>query len=90
MEQLAGRLADGGSSPSARLQREEVRRRLRAALERLAERDREVLILRHLEQLSTREIAAVVGITEGAVKVRHVRALQRLRGLLGDLAEDLT
>jgi RNA polymerase sigma-70 factor, ECF subfamily len=89
MEQLAGRLAAGGSSPSARLQREEVHQRLRAALERLAERDREVLILRHLEQLSTREIAAVLGITEGAVKVRHVRALQRLRGLLGDLAEDL-
>ena len=89
MEQLAGRLAAGGSSPSARLQREELHQRLRTALERLAERDREVLIVRHLEQLSTREIAAVLEITEGAVKVRHVRALQRLRGLLGDLAEDL-
>src|SRR5262249_51735071 len=50
MEGLAGRLAAGGSSPSARLQREEVRQRLREALERLAERDREVLVLRHLEQ----------------------------------------
>lgn len=90
MDQLAGRLAVRGSTPSARLQREDVRLQLRAALERLAERDREVLILRHLEQLSTREIAAVLGITEGAVKARHVRALERLRGLLGDLAEDLS
>ncbi len=86
--QLAGRLAAGGSTPSTHLQREEERQRLRTALERLAERDREVLVLRHLEQLSTREIAAVLGVTEGTVKVRHLRALQRLRGLLGDLAED--
>jgi RNA polymerase sigma-70 factor (ECF subfamily) len=52
----------------------------------LAENDREILALRHLEQLSVREIAAVLGISEGAVKVRHVRALKRLRDLLaGDL-----
>jgi len=40
--------------------------------------------MRYLEQLSTREIAAVLGLTEGAVKVRHLRALERLRGVLGD------
>jgi DNA-directed RNA polymerase specialized sigma24 family protein len=41
-------------------------------------------VLRHLEQLSTREIASVMGITESAVKMRQLRALQRLRGLLND------
>ena len=41
--------------------------------------DREVLVLRHLEQLSTADAAAVLGISDGAVKVRHLRALQRLR-----------
>ena len=55
-----------------------------AALARLRPRDREVLVLRHLEQLSIRDIAAVLGISEGAVKTRHLRALQRLRRLLGD------
>jgi RNA polymerase sigma-70 factor (ECF subfamily) len=87
--ELAGRLLARGSSPSARLHRQEVCGRVRAALAQLAEHDREVLVLRHLEQLSTREIAAVLGITEGAVYTRHLRALERLRSLLGDeLAED--
>ncbi len=81
---LAGRLLARGSSPSARLQREELRGRVRAALAELPERDREVLVLRHLEQLATPEIAAILGITEGAVYTRHLRALERLRGLLGD------
>jgi RNA polymerase sigma-70 factor (ECF subfamily) len=86
---LAGRLLARGSSPSARLRREELRGRVRAALAQLPEGDRELLVLRHLEQLATPEIAEVLGITEGAVYTRHLRALERLRGLLGpDFVED--
>jgi RNA polymerase sigma-70 factor (ECF subfamily) len=81
---LADQLLASGTSPSGHFAREEVRIRMRTALEGLPPRDREVLVLRHLEQLSTREIAAVTGITEGAVKTRHLRALQRVRGLLND------
>jgi RNA polymerase sigma-70 factor (ECF subfamily) len=79
-EQLAGR----GSSPSARLERGEQRQRVQKALEQLGESDREVLVLRYLEDLSTREIAAVFGASESAVKMRQLRALQRLRELLGE------
>jgi RNA polymerase sigma-70 factor (ECF subfamily) len=82
--QLAARLVAPGSSPDARLQREDVGKLVRVALEGLPERDREVLAMRHLEQLSVAEIAAVLGISEGAVKVRHVRALERLRKKLGE------
>ena len=81
---LAHRLCARGSSPSARLARSEAGARVRAALGRLGQRDRELLELRHLEQLSIREIAGVLGISEGAVKVRHVRALERLRDRLGE------
>jgi RNA polymerase sigma-70 factor (ECF subfamily) len=88
-QELADRLVDRGSNPSARLRRESERDRVRAALTLLGENDRELLALRHLEQLSVREIAAVLGISEGAVKVRHVRALKRLRDLLaGDFPEE--
>src|SRR5262249_29388379 len=80
--QLADRVLARQSSPSDRAIRSEVRARIRTALDKLSERDREVLALRHLEQLSTRETAAVLGISEGAVKVRHLRALERLRVLL--------
>jgi RNA polymerase sigma-70 factor (ECF subfamily) len=80
---------DAGSSPSQQLLREELRQRVQAALALLAARDREVLLLRHVEQLSTHDTAAVLGITEGAVKSRHLRALERLRVLLGkDMTED--
>jgi RNA polymerase sigma-70 factor (ECF subfamily) len=88
--ELADRLAARGSSPSAGLRHAEMRDRLLGALARLGERDREVLVLRYLERLSTEELAAVLGLTPAGVKTRQLRALQRLRDLLGDdLAEDL-
>jgi RNA polymerase sigma-70 factor (ECF subfamily) len=82
--QLATRLADLSSSPSRHALREELRERVRAALGRLASVDREVLVLRHLEQLPTAAAAAVLGIGERAFKSRHLRALQRLGALLRD------
>src|SRR5262249_18023357 len=52
---LAERLAVSGPSPSGQAVREEQRRRVRAALAALPERDREVLVLRYLEQLAPGE-----------------------------------
>jgi len=80
--ELAKRLVDPGTGPSQKVLREEVCVRVRRALERLGERDREVLVLRYLEQLPTAETAAVLGMSEGAVKMRLLRAVQRLRDLL--------
>ena len=76
-------LARRASSPSAGLRRQERRDRVRAALAALPEQDREVLVLRILEGLPTRETAAVLGISEVAVRSRQVRALDRLKVLLG-------
>jgi RNA polymerase sigma-70 factor (ECF subfamily) len=88
--QLADRLAWRGSSPSARLLRDERRGRVQAALASLREGDREVLVLRYLEHLSILEIAAVLGLAESGVKTRQLRALRRLGDLLGDdLAEEV-
>lgn len=85
---LAERLLASGTSPSGGLERAERRAAVRAALDRLRPRDREVLVLRYLEDLTTREVAAVLGVSEGAVKMRHVRALDALRHLLPDGAEE--
>jgi len=57
---------------------------VRAALAQMGRGDREVLVLRYLEELSNADIAATLEITEGAVKMRHLRALERLHGLLAD------
>jgi RNA polymerase sigma-70 factor (ECF subfamily) len=85
---LAGRLMSDGTTPSRLLIRGEIRERVREALSRLDPRDREVLVLRYLEGLTTEEVAAVLGIRAGAVKMRHVRALERLRSLLETDLED--
>jgi RNA polymerase sigma-70 factor (ECF subfamily) len=85
---LAERLVDRGSRPGGRLVREELRRQVLDALDRLSETDRTVLVLRHLEQRPTAEVAERLGISEGAVRVRMVRALARLRELLADLFEE--
>jgi RNA polymerase sigma-70 factor (ECF subfamily) len=86
---LAEHLVASGTSPSRRLIRAELRDRVQDALARLAERDREVLVLRHLEGLATADVAAVLGISAGAVMTRHTRALVRLRALLGDESEEV-
>ena len=81
---LAKRLIDTGTSPDARALRKELCQRVQAALDGLPERDREVLLLRYVEQLSTREVADVLGLSESAVKMRHLRALERLRAALDE------
>jgi RNA polymerase sigma-70 factor (ECF subfamily) len=82
--ELARNLIAPGTGPSHHVLRQEEADRVRAALAQLAEGDREVLVLRYLEGLSNPDIAAALGISEGAVKMRHLRALERLRGLLAD------
>lgn len=82
--ELAGRLFAAGPGPSEAARRAEVRDRVRAALDALSDRDREVVILRYLEQMTAGEVAAVLGLTEPAVKSRALRAMRRLRALLAD------
>jgi len=80
--ELISRLAATGTSASARLVREEAKRRLARALEKLRPADRELLVLRYLEELSVKDVAGIVGASEGAVKVRCFRAVERLHALL--------
>jgi RNA polymerase sigma-70 factor (ECF subfamily) len=80
---LARLLVASDTSPSNRLIRRERSEQLTAALDALAPRDREILVMRHLEQLSTAEIAEALGLSAGAVEGRLLRALLRLRSRMG-------
>jgi RNA polymerase sigma-70 factor (ECF subfamily) len=82
IQQLAGRLRSRGSAPDRRLLRSEARGQVRAALDRLSADDREVLVLRYLEQLTGPEVAAILGISPGALRMRQLRALERLQDLI--------
>lgn len=57
---------------------------LGAALDTLPARQREVFLLRGLEQLSVEDTAAAMGVTAGSVKTHYSRALGKLREMLGD------
>ncbi len=81
-QNLVDALAASGTSPSGRLIREEDRAAIWRAFGELAEQDREVLVMRYLDQLAFAEIAAILGITDGAARLRHFRALQRVGPLL--------
>lgn len=87
--QLALSLMHTGTSPSHALARKEMVERMQKTLDLLTERDREVLSMRHYDQLSHREAADVLGISETAATVRYVRALERLRKLWEHLYGDL-
>ncbi len=81
-ESLAAQLLGRFSTPSQVAVRAEMQVRLQEALNGMEPMDREVLALRHFEQLSNAETAEVLGIQESAASNRYVRALKRLKQVL--------
>lgn len=75
-------LQQPAKSPSSTLGRAEQARQLEAALQGMNENDREVLALRHFEELSNSETARVLNMTEQAASARYIRALARLKQVL--------
>jgi RNA polymerase sigma-70 factor (ECF subfamily) len=71
------------SSPSSRARRRESAARVADLLARMPPDYREILVLRNLEGLPFPDVAARMGRTPGAVRVLWLRALDRLRQLLG-------
>jgi RNA polymerase sigma-70 factor (ECF subfamily) len=82
---LAARLLGRLTRPSEAAVRAEMKLRLQEALNSMDDLDREVLALRHFEQLSTAETARVLGVKEAAAGKRYLRALKRLKDILADL-----
>jgi len=76
--QLLGRL----TSPTQAAVRAEMQLRLQEALNAMDPLDREVLVLRHFEELSNSETAEVLGIQKAAASKRYLRALARLKEIL--------
>ncbi len=83
-EQLLGRYA----SPSQAAVKAELQVRVQEALNAMDDIDREVLALRHFEELSNAETAQVLGIGEAAASHRFVRALRRLKAIVAGGPDD--
>ncbi len=82
--ELAAELRDHELTPAAAAIRRELERRFHSVLEQLEEDDREVLVMRYFEQLTNQEVAQALGLSEAAAGMRHLRALRRMRALLGE------
>jgi RNA polymerase sigma-70 factor (ECF subfamily) len=79
---LAAQLLGKLTTPSKACLRAELQLKVQQALDAMEPLDREILALRHYEQLSNREVAYVLDISEAAASVRFMRALRRLKQLL--------
>ncbi len=82
--ELAAQLRDPNLTPAAAVLRHELERRFHEALARLDENDRELIVMRHFEQLSNSEVARLLDVSEPAAGMRHLRALRKLRAILGE------
>jgi len=71
-----------GPDPASQALEDERNQQLLKAMERLPERDREIVQLRFFQNLCARDIATIVGSTEGAVRTKLHRTLKVLRGNL--------
>jgi RNA polymerase sigma-70 factor (ECF subfamily) len=87
-EALAFQLLGQLPSPSEAAVRAELKMRLQEGLDALEPEEREILALRHFEQLTIAEAAREIKISEAAVAKRYLRALRRLKGLLLSLGFD--
>jgi RNA polymerase sigma-70 factor (ECF subfamily) len=80
--ELAAQFLDPEMTPASAAMQQEMERRLHVAIGQLDEDDREIILMRHFEQLSNQDVAALHGLTEAAASMRHLRALRRLKELL--------
>jgi RNA polymerase sigma-70 factor, ECF subfamily len=79
---LAAQLVGNLTRASEEAVRLELKHRLQEALNAMDPLDREVLALKHFEQLSTSEIAEVLGLSKAGAGSRYLRAIKRLREIL--------
>ena len=81
---LAGQLVGSEPTPAAAGLRKELQSRFLIAIEQLDEEDRDIVLMRHFEQLGNSEAATALGLSTAAAGMRHLRALRKLRAILGE------
>lgn len=81
---LAAQLIAQELTPAAATLRREIQQRFLTALQELNDDDREIVLMRHHEHLTNSEVAEALGLSQAAAGMRYLRALRRLRDVLGD------
>jgi RNA polymerase sigma factor (sigma-70 family) len=87
---IAAMLIDSGTTPSSEAMRNELRKRVREATKKLKPEHGEILTMRYDDGLKLTEIAAILGIGESAARMRHLRAIEEMKELVGDWGREAT
>ena len=80
--ELANQFRDQALTPAAAATQRELAQQIESAVQMLRDNDREIILMRHYEQLDNQEIAQSLGLTEPAASMRYLRALKRLREII--------
>ncbi|MGN6136098.1 MAG: sigma-70 family RNA polymerase sigma factor [Aureliella sp.] len=86
--EIVAQLRDPAMTPAAAASQRELAGHVESVIARLGESDREIILMRHYEQLTNGEIAAALGLSEPAASMRYLRAIRRLRELLDEDASN--
>ncbi len=84
--ELANQFQDDALTPAAAAAQKELAFQIESAVHMLREADRDIILMRHYEQLNNQEIAQILGLTEPAASMRYLRALKRLREIIDSLS----
>ncbi|MDJ0975268.1 MAG: sigma-70 family RNA polymerase sigma factor [Planctomycetota bacterium] len=82
---LANDLIARGTTPTQAIARDELKAYLMTAIDAMKPEDRDILVLRHFEELTNHEAAVELGIEPPAASKRYVRALRRLHEVLSSI-----
>jgi RNA polymerase sigma-70 factor (ECF subfamily) len=81
---LGQQLQDHELTPATAATQKELAKKVEEAIGRLGEADYEIIVMRHYEQLSNREVAEALNLTEPAASMRYLRAIKRLRAVMDE------
>jgi RNA polymerase sigma factor for flagellar operon FliA len=79
----------GEPGPSERMEKEELRTTLTAAIERLPEKEKKVVALYYYEELTLKEISLILNLSEARISQLHTKAIFRMRGYLARMKASL-
>jgi len=80
-------LVDSMTSPSQTISKQELIERVKSSIQLLSENEREIIALRHFEELSNSEIAETLQISQKNASIRYIRALEKLRNSLSNVPD---
>ena len=78
----AAQFFDQELTPASAAIRQEMERKVQQAIQQLGDDDRDIILMRYVEQLPNQDVAAALGLSEAAASMRCLRAVRRLHALL--------